>query len=150
MNEYLSADTTPKAQPQRLGAEVADDGTHFRIWAPKATAVDLTLVERNGSLAQQDVRMARGDDGVWSVFVEGIGNGQLYGFRVDGPWDPHNGLRFNRNLLLVDPYARAVFGGIDYEGPIYDHVPENRWKKSPADSIGSVPLSVVVADTPPP
>ncbi|WP_275703169.1 glycogen debranching protein GlgX [Tessaracoccus caeni] len=150
MSDYYSEDTTPVDQPQRLGAEVTPEGTHFRLWAPKASAVDLTLIDRNGSLRQRDVSMTRGSKGVWSVFVNGIGHGQLYGFRVDGPWQPHQGLRFNRNLLLVDPYARAVFGGVDYDGPIYDHVPGDRWQMSTTDSIDSVPLSVVVEDTPPP
>ncbi|HMR48801.1 MAG TPA: glycogen debranching protein GlgX [Arachnia sp.] len=150
MNDILTLDASKGAEHARLGADVTPDGTYFRLWAPRATAVDVTLIERNGSLTQHDVPLTRGPEGIWSVFVPEVGNGQLYGFRVDGLWDPHQGVRFNRNRLLVDPYARAVFGGVDFNGPIYDHVAGNRWQMDTTDSIGSVPLSVVVADTPPP
>jgi glycogen debranching enzyme GlgX/malto-oligosyltrehalose synthase len=51
---------------------------------------------------------------VWHVFVEGVGPGQLYGYRVDGPWEPQRGLRFNRRCVLLDPYARAVSRTADW------------------------------------
>jgi len=94
--------------------------------------------------------MERTDDGVWSVFVPGVGAEQRYGFRVHGPWSPGTGQRFNPAKLLLDPYARAVTGGVDYSGPISDHTAGNNFTPDPTDSFAAVPLSVVVADTPPP
>ena len=60
------------------------------------------------------------------------------------------GSRFNPAKLLLDPYARAITGGVDYSGPILDHTPESNYVLDPTDSFAAVPLSVVVADSPPP
>ncbi len=56
---------------------------------------------------------------VWHGFIVGIKPGQLYGYRIDGPWDPEHGHRFNYNKLLVDPYAQAIFGQVDWKQPIF-------------------------------
>ena len=58
---------------------------------------------------------------MWHAYVPGLQPGQLYGYRVYGPWDPANGLRFNPAKLLIDPYARAISGQIDWERPIYPY-----------------------------
>jgi glycogen operon protein len=131
-----------------LGAHVVDDGTAFALWAPRATRVELALVHADRS--QVNHEMHRADDGVWHVLVPGVGAEQRYGYRVHGAWDPANGERFNPAKLLLDPYARAITGGVDYSGPILDHVATSDFVPSPEDSSASVPLSVVVADSPPP
>ena len=131
-----------------LGAVVSRDGTSFGLWAPRATSVELVLID---TVARQtSINMIPGDDGIWNKFVPGVRDQQLYGYRVHGPWDPDAGSRFNPARLLVDPYARAITGGIDYLGPIHDHVPGHHYTMDATDSFGSVPLSVVVADTEPP
>ena len=94
--------------------------------------------------------MTVADDGVWTVHVPGIGAEQRYGYRVHGEWEPDAGARFNPAKLLLDPYARAITGGVDYSGPILDHTPESNYIPDPTDSFAAVPLSVVVADSPPP
>ena len=131
-----------------LGAHIRDGGTLFALWAPRATRVELALVEEDRS--QHNIDMSCADDGVWTVFVPGIGAEQRYGYRVHGPWDPDLGARFNPAKLLLDPYARAITGGVDYSGPILDHVPESNYIRDPRDSFASVPLSVVVPNSPPP
>ncbi len=131
-----------------LGAHVRDGGTSFALWAPRATRVELALVAEDRS--QDNVDMRRADDGVWSVFVAKVGAEQRYGFRVHGKWDPDTGQRFNPAKLLLDPYARAITAGVDYSGPIQDHTEESDYLPDPTDSFKAVPLSVVVADTPPP
>ncbi len=131
-----------------LGARATDDGTEFALWVPRASRVELALVDEIGQ--QSNVDMTRNAEGVWEVQVPGVGAGQRYGFRVDGPWDPPAGQRFNPARLLLDPYARAITGGVDYSGPLTDHTPESNFAPDPTDSAGSVPLSVVVADSPPP
>ena len=131
-----------------LGAHVTDRGVAFGLWAPRATKVELALIGARNEQHNHD--MQRGDDGIWSVEVDGIGAGQQYGFRVHGSWDPSDGSRFNPARLLLDPYARAIVGGIDFRGPILDHVAGDPFTISTEDSFGAVPVSVVVADTPPP
>jgi glycogen operon protein len=81
----------------------------------------------------------RGD--AWQATVEGVGPGQLYGYRVDGPWAPHHGHRFNPAKLLVDPCARAICGDLHWNPSILGFEGE---QPSPLDSAGSVPLSMVV------
>ncbi len=132
----------------RLGAQVEASGVRFGLWAPQATAVELTLV--NPPAQQRNLPMYRDDRGIWQTYVAGIGAGQEYGFRVHGDWAPHHGRRFNPARLLIDPYARAINGGIDYRGPIHDHIVGDDFHPNSTDSLGAVPLSVVVADTPPP
>ncbi|HET9871079.1 MAG TPA: glycogen debranching protein GlgX [Propionibacteriaceae bacterium] len=131
-----------------LGAHVRDGGTAFGLWAPRATRVELALVAEDRS--QRNVDMRRGQDGVWTVHVLGVGAEQRYGYRVHGEWAPEFGARFNPAKLLVDPYARAITGGVDYSGPILDHIPESDYIPDTADSFRAVPLSVVVADSAPP
>jgi glycogen operon protein len=143
-----SSDLPGPADDTVLGARVTPAGTHFCLWAPRATRVELALVDDRGSQVNWD--LALGQDGTWSVLVPGVGHGQRYGYRVHGEWDPSTGRRFNPAKLLVDPYARAITGGVDYAGPIFDHTSESNFKLDPTDSFGAVPLSVVVADTPPP
>ena len=139
---------TPPVDSTLLGARVRDGGTHFALWAPRATRVELALVDADRRQTNHD--LARNPDGVWTVFLPGIGAGQRYGYRVHGPWSPVTGERFNPAKLLIDPYARAITGGVDYSGPISDHTPESNYLPDPRDSFASVPLSVVVADSAPP
>jgi glycogen operon protein len=130
-----------------LGAHIRDGGTRFGLWAPRATRVELALVDEDRSQSNHD--MVRGPDGVWTVHVRGIGAEQRYGYRVHGDWAPEAGARFNPAKLLIDPYARAITGGVDYSGPILDHVSESNYLPDPTDSFAAVPLSVVVADCAP-
>ncbi|HYP44482.1 MAG TPA: glycogen debranching protein GlgX [Propionibacteriaceae bacterium] len=146
----MTAAPSPPAAPTDssvLGAHIRDGGTRFGLWAPRATRVQLSLVDEDRSQSHHD--MARGPDGVWTVHVPGVGAQQRYGYRVHGDWAPSEGARFNPAKLLVDPYARAITGGVDYRGPILDHVSQSNFRPDPADSSSSVPLSVVVAHCPP-
>jgi glycogen operon protein len=131
-----------------LGAHIRDGGTTFGLWAPRATRVELALVDENRNQTNHDLHL--GEDGVWSIHVPGVGAEQRYGYRVHGPWDPTSGTRFNPAKLLLDPYARAITGGVDYSGPILDHVAESDYVPDHTDSFAAVPLSVVVPDSPPP
>src|SRR5436190_19595567 len=131
-----------------LGAHMRDGGTFFGLWAPRATRVELALVDEARNQANLD--MGRDSDGVWTVFVPGVGVEQRYGFRVHGRWDPAAGARFNPAKLLVDPYARAITGGVDHSGPILDHAADSDFVPDTTDSLAAVPLSVVVADSPAP
>ncbi|OYN90980.1 glycogen debranching protein GlgX [Parenemella sanctibonifatiensis] len=131
-----------------LGSHLRDGGAHFAVWAPRASRVELALVAEDRSQRNHD--MTRGDDGVWSVFVPGVEAEQCYGYRVHGDWEPPQGKRFNPARLLLDPYARAITGGVDYNGPILDHPSHDDYELDPTDSLMAVPLSVVVAPSPPP
>jgi glycogen operon protein len=132
----------------RLGVTLDDDGACFSLWAPRSPRVELALIGADREQTNHDMEL--GDGGVWSVRVPGITAGQTYGFRVHGEWNPRSGQRFNPARLLLDPYARAITGGVDYSGPIHDHTSESDYLPDTTDSSHVVPLSVVVNPTPPP
>jgi isoamylase len=102
---------TPPQQgrPDPLGATWDGLGVNFALFSENATAVELCLFDRDEKTTESaHVPLEQGSGQVWSVYIPGIGPGQLYGFRVHGPYDPHAGHRFNPSKLLVDPYAQAL------------------------------------------
>ncbi len=98
--------------PLPLGARALGEGVNFAFFSRSATRVRLELFAQPGDSAPTQaldldpVRHRTGD--VWHIWIKGLKSGQLYGFRVDGPYQPENGLRFNFNRLLLDPFAAAV------------------------------------------
>ncbi|MCW2810860.1 MAG: glgX, partial [Friedmanniella sp.] len=139
---------TAPQDTSRLGARITAGGTAFALLAPRATRVELALVDEERQ--QTNYEMVRDEEGVWTVHVPGVGAEQRYGFRVHGEWNPGHWARFNPAKLLLDPYARAITSGVDYSGPILDHIPASDFIPSFVDSFAAVPLSVVVPDMPPP
>ncbi len=95
-----------------LGATVADGGVNFSIYSRSGTGVELLLFDREDDARPE--RVIRIDPSFgrtyhyWHVFVPGVQPGQIYGYRVEGPFDPPKGMRFDPSKLLLDPYGRAV------------------------------------------
>jgi isoamylase len=132
-------------KPYPLGATPSSKGTNFAIYSENATSVRVCLFDDDGK--QIDcVELKEQTAFVWHGFLSGIMPGQRYGYRVDGPWDPEHGLRFNPSKLLLDPYAKAISGQVDHKGPIYpyDAPSGDDTKKCERDDADSVPKSVVV------
>jgi isoamylase len=132
-------------RPYPLGATVSTKGTNFAIFSQDATRVDLCLFDAEGK--QTDcVTLRERTAFVWHGFVRDMKPGQLYGYRIEGPWEPEKGHRFNYNKLLVDPYAKAISGKVDWKAPIfpYDVISGDDLKMDTQDSVDGVPRSVVV------
>ena len=132
-------------KPYPLGATSYKRGTNFALYSDRATRVDVCFFDDDGN--QVDcITLREKTAHVWHGFVNGIRPGQLYGYRVDGPWDPLQGLRFNFNKLLVDPYAKSIAGNVDWKQPIfgYDLASGDINKMSLEDSAACVPSSVVI------
>jgi len=135
-------------KPYPLGATAYRPGTNFAIYSDAATPVDVCFFDPDGT--QTDcITLREKTAHVFHGFVNGIEPGQLYGFRVDGPWDPQQGHRFNFNKLLVDPYAKAIAGEVGWKKPIYGHdVSSGDPKKmSEEDDVDGVPKPVVIDDS---
>jgi isoamylase len=102
-----------------LGATIQPGGVHFCVYSKAATGVELLLFE--GADAAGPSELLRLDPRVnrtghyWHVFVRGLAEGQLYGYRVQGPNLPERGLRFDRNKVLLDPYGNGVAVGKGYD-----------------------------------
>ncbi len=107
--------------PRNLGCTLSDDGVCFSVFSRNATRLQLLLFDepRDGRprhVIDLDPEGFRTGD-VWSVYVRGLRAGQLYGLTADGPYDPSRGLYFDPDLLLIDPYARAVTDGSPWTHP---------------------------------
>jgi isoamylase len=96
-------------RPYPLGATWDGRGVNFALYSENATKVELCLFETPDD-KQESVRveMMEQTDLVWHVYLPDVRPGQLYGYRVYGPYDPANGHRFNPNKVLLDPYAKAI------------------------------------------
>ena len=105
---------TSAGKPLPLGATILPTGTQFALFSRYATAVSLLLYDNEPDaeprieLRLDPSRNRTGD--VWHIAVEGVGEGQLYLFRVDGPSEPERGHRFDKRIPLLDPYAKATTG----------------------------------------
>lgn len=88
--------------------------------------------------------------GIWHGVLSGVGAGQRYGVRADGPWSPREGLRFNPHKLLLDPWARRIEGDLGDAAALRDYSHDPFGDRSTVDSLGHVPVSVVTADLTPP
>jgi isoamylase len=140
--------------PYPLGATVQDDGINFAIFSRHATAVYLELFaapDDNKSICSISLDPRRNRTGdMWHIFVHNLKDGQLYGYRVDGPYSPlEDGHRFNVNKLLCDPYARSVSGRYEAENDAlygYDRKsPKADLSFSHADSAPYTVKSVAIA-----
>jgi glycogen debranching enzyme GlgX len=100
--------------PYPLGAHWDGQGVNFALVAPHAQAVDLCLFDADGTKQTARLAMPACTDGVWHGYLVDAAPNLVYGYRVDGPWAPEQGHRFNASKVLLDPYARAVVG--DYRG----------------------------------
>jgi isoamylase len=107
--------------PLPLGATWDGKGVNFALFSAHATAVDLCLFERTGRRETDRIRLPRRTDQVWHVYVDGLCPGQLYGYRVHGPYEPQRGHRFNPHKLLIDPYARQLFGRIRWHDALFGY-----------------------------
>ncbi len=130
--------------------------TTFVLWSHHATGVELCLFDAPGDAhATARIALSRDED-VWQTTVRGVGPGQLYGYRVHGPWQPQDGHRFNPGKLLVDPYAKAISGEPALDDALLAHEPRRPQSYNGEDSAGAMPKCVVVDprfdwgdDTPP-
>ena len=129
-----------------LGATPDGEGTNVALWAEGAEAVEVCLFDANGRETRH--RLEERTYHVFHGYLPGVGAGQRYGFRVHGPWEPYLGRRFNPNKLLIDPYAKAVTGGLRYEPCVYGHVLGlDDTVMDDCDSAPFVPVSVTVQDS---
>src|SRR5436190_11025800 len=106
---------SPLMSPGRtgpLGATVADGGVNFSVFSRNALGVELSLFDREDAARPSQVitldPAGNRTYHYWHTFVPAVRPGQLYGYRVQGPYDPANGNRFDGAKILLDPYGRAV------------------------------------------
>jgi isoamylase len=126
-----------------LGAHYDGSGASFALFSSLAEAVELCLFDESG--AETRMSLDQGEGFVWQGYLPGVAPGQRYGFRVHGPWDPAAGARCNPAKLLLDPYARAVEGEVQWNPAVFGHASDDPNKAEGSDSAPFVPRSLVVA-----
>lgn len=144
----LSMPKVYPGSPYPLGATWDKQGTNFAIFSENATAVELCLFSDSGDGTEAfRIPMKERTHHVWHCYIPDLKPGQLYGYRVHGPYEPHNGHRFNPKKLLIDPYAKAIAGTILWHDALFAYdvnSPDGDLSFSDIDSAPYIPKSVVI------
>jgi glycogen operon protein len=124
------------------------NGVNFAIFSEHATGIELCLLD-NIEPTEKNFRIpvTERTDQIWHVFLPDVGPGQLYGFRVAGPYDPEHGLRFNSSKLLLDPYAKAIAGEVIWADEMFGYAVGDKKEdltQDFRDDAWGVPKSVVI------
>lgn len=109
-------------QPYPLGANWDGEGVNFAIFSENALSVTLCLFDQpKDSLPSAEIQVKEVTDQVWHVYLPGLKPGQLYGYKVDGPFNPIAGWRFNPHKLLLDPYAKSISAEIEVHESMFSY-----------------------------
>ena len=141
-----------QGRPYPLGATLTAEGVNFALFSENATGVELCLFGDAGAPAEKiRVRLLERTDQVWHCFLPRLKAGQLYGYRVQGPHEPTQGHRFNPAKLLLDPYAKAVTGLVNWSSEMFGYVQDGSddadLKRDDRDNAWCMPKSIVVDDS---
>lgn len=129
-------------RPYPLGATFDGSGTNFAIYSSVAEKVVLCLLDEDDNETQIELREV--DASVWHCYLPSVRPGQRYGYRVHGPYDPAQGLRCDPSKFLLDPYAKAIDGGVENAQEVFSYEFNDPTQPSTLDSLGHVPVSVVI------
>ncbi len=133
-----------------LGASYDGKGVNFALFSAHAEKVELCLFDEAGSKELERYEITENDNNIWHIYLSGVKPGQVYGYRVYGPYEPKKGFRFNPNKLLIDPYGKKLVGKLIWNKAIFGYdidSPDKDLSFSTLDSASYVPKSVVVDDT---
>jgi len=135
--------------PYPLGAHWDGHGTNFALFSENADAIELCLFDDSGKHEIARLRLPECTNGVWHGYLPPGRAGQLYGYRVHGPYRPEEGHRFNSQKLLLDPYARKLAGELKWSDALYGYKigsPRGDLSLDRRDSAFAMPKGVVVAE----
>ncbi len=144
-NQRLPRTVLP-GRPYPLGATWDGAGTNFALYSHSGTAVDLCLFDEQGH--EERIPLQEQTNFVWHCYLPAALPGQLYGYRVHGPYEPKRGMRFNPAKLLLDPYARAVSGEVNWKAPLFGYQlghPDADLSCDSGDSAWGMPKGIIVS-----
>ncbi len=133
-------------KPYPQGATWDGTGVNFSIFSQCATGVQLCLFDAPDQEAIETIELRENTGLIWHCYVPGIKLGQLYGYRVSGPYEPEHGFRFNEHKVLLDPYAKAVCGTVNWDSPVFAYKldsPDQDLSFDDRDNATGVPKGVV-------
>jgi isoamylase len=130
-----------------LGTTWDGTGVNFAVYSENAAKIELCLYDNRSRQETERIELPETTAFVRHGYLPGVQPGQLYGYRVYGAWEPQNGLRFNPAKLLIDPYAQAICGSVDWKQPIFPYKfggEDADLRLDDRDSGPGMPKSVVV------
>ncbi len=127
---------------EKLGATYDGKGVNFALFSENATKVELCIFDENEVETRIELP-ARSEEGIWSGYLPDAKPGMRYGYRVDGPYDPENGHRFNANKLLIDPYARELDREFEYSDDFLASNQDDKTSKNTVDTGKIAPKAVI-------
>jgi len=133
--------------PYPLGSTWDGRGVNFALFADNATRVELCLFDvPNGAIEKEKIKLYEKTHQIWHAYLPDIQPGQLYGYRVHGPYAPAEGHRYNPQKLLIDPYAKAIASTVEWDDSLfgYDLTIGDDLIMSSTDSAPIAPKSIVV------
>ena len=135
-------------KPYPQGATWDGTGANFSIYSEGATGVDLCLFDESGTNVRLTVPLRECTGNIWHCYIPGVKLGQLYGYRMQGEYRPEAGQRFNESKLLIDPYAKALHGNVDWNAPVFSYTPgpDEDFAMNSDDDASGVPKSVVTSN----
>ena len=137
-------------RPFPLGATWDGGGTNFSLFSEHAEWIELCLFDDDGEESRVEMTQRQAQN--WHCYVPGVSPGQRYGFRVHGPYAPLEGHRFNASKLLIDPYAKAIEGVVDWSDSerllpyIVDGTEDADLEPHHQDDAAAIPKSIVIDD----
>ncbi|WP_425147043.1 glycogen debranching protein GlgX [Deinococcus sp.] len=139
-----SSSTVRPGKSSPLGAAWDGHGTNFALYSENASAVTLCLFDEAGSETRYPLTERTAF--VWHGYVPNVGPGQRYGYRVDGDYNPDAGLRFNKNVVLTDPYAHSLAGTEEFDRGVFGYDFGGEEDRTPADQDQQGAPKAVVVD----
>ena len=132
--------------PYPRGAHWDGNGTNFALFSANATKVEVCLFDTTGATETARIELPEYTDQIFHGYLEDVGPGQFYGYRVHGPYEPDAGHRFNPNKLLLDPYARAHTGRLTWDPAVFGYTMESGDDTTfdERDSAAFMPKCVIV------
>src|ERR1700722_5502625 len=121
INRQLRSRQLRSGMPYPQGATWDGEGVNFSLFSAHANRVELCLFDAKGQAELERIELPEFTDEIWHGYVEGLPAGTVYGYRVHGPYEPAAGHRFNPNKLLLDPFARAHVGELEWNDACFGY-----------------------------
>ncbi len=109
-------------KPYPQGATWDGTGVNFSVYSERASGVELCLFDEVDTPESDIIALRETTGYVWHGYLPGLRLGQLYGYRMHGPYEPERGDRFNPAKLLIDPYAKALAGHLNWDAPVFGYL----------------------------
>jgi isoamylase len=132
-----------KGRPDTIGAVPDGEGTNFALFSENATRVELCLYDAAGEVETARLDLPEMQGGIWFGYLPGVGPGQVYGYRVHGPWAPEEGPSLQPGQAAAGPLCPRVARGADWDPAVFGHSGDDL-SRDDRDSAPFVPKAVVV------